>query len=260
MERRTLSGGHEWGTAPDFVGPRHEFRESLLLKLLLSARPSQQMLNVGAGQGSFTRMLEERGFDVVSTDLSPAALEVLRERVAGPVLQADMTNLPFPDESFDVVLAGEVIEHIDDDVAALREAHRVLRANGVLVLSVPAHPGWFGDSDRWAGHVRRYTRDALAETISSAGFDDLRIVPWGFPIASLYHRLLFDKSAAKLAGDSRPRRLQRALLKIGIQVDRLFVGTERGCLGYLGFGRAGQSMSPEQSNLRIGAELYSATP
>ena len=74
--------------------------------------------------------------------MSTRRLEVLREHgVRGEVLLADMTDLPFADDTFDAVVAGEVIEHIENDGLALSEAARVLRPGGVLALSVPAHPG-----------------------------------------------------------------------------------------------------------------------
>ena len=156
-----MTTAHEWGTAPDFVGPRHALRESLLLELFVAARPGPQVLNVGAGQGSFSQLLEARGFAVTSAEASPAAVDVLRLRTAGEVVEADAAALPFADGTFDAVILGEVLEHLDDDVAALREARRVLSAGGVIAASVPRNPAWFSASDRWAGHVRRYTREAL---------------------------------------------------------------------------------------------------
>ena len=176
-----VSAAHAWGTAPDFVGPRHELRERLLLDLLPSARPGNDVLNVGAGQGSFTRLLEDRGFRVVSADVSPLAVDVLASRVHGEAFLADLTELPFADASFDAVVAGEVLEHIEDDAKALSEAARVLRPGGVAAISVPAHPEWFGPSDRWAGHVRRYTRATLARAISEAGLTLERMTAVGFP-------------------------------------------------------------------------------
>ncbi len=229
---------HEWGTAPDFVGSRHEFRERLLFDLLASADPGPRVLNVGAGQGSFTRLLEEQGFDVVSSDLSPSAVEVLASRVRGDVVLADMTRLPFADDSFDAVVAGEVLEHIENDRDALSEARRVLRLGGALLLSVPAHPEWFGASDRWAGHVRRYTSDDLTRVIENAGLELERVIPWGFPFAALYHRAVYDKRAAGLAEDGRERRVAKRILAAALLIDRLFVGVERGCLGYLALARA----------------------
>jgi SAM-dependent methyltransferase len=234
---------HEWGTAPDFVGPRHELRERLLLKLFLSAEPGRKVLNAGAGQGSFSRVLEESGFDVVSTDVSPAACDVLSRRVRGPVVRADVTALPFADESFDAVVLGEVIEHVADDVSALEETRRLLRPGGVAALSVPAHPSWFGPSDEWAGHVRRYTRDSLTAACVVAELDVVRCVGWGFPVCAAYHRWIYDRRAAQLgeAGAVRApaQRAGLAILKVALQVDRLFVGVERGALGYLLLARRG---------------------
>ena len=80
---------------PDFVGPRHRLREALLLRLFLSARPGRTVLNVGAGQGTFSQLLEERGFEVTSVDPLPAAVELLRARVRGPVLAGTAESLPF---------------------------------------------------------------------------------------------------------------------------------------------------------------------
>ena len=228
---------HEWGSAPDFVGPRHELRERLLLDLLLSADPGSRILNVGAGQGSFTLLLEERGYEVVSADVSEPAVAVLEARVRGEVVLADLTNLPFPDRAFGAVVAGEVLEHIGDDHAALSEAARVLRPGGVVALSVPAHPAWFGASDRWAGHVRRYTRGMLVRTIADAGLALERVRPWGFPMSALYHRAIYDKRAATLATDGREHRVAKSALRVALTVDRLFVGIERGCLGYLALAR-----------------------
>jgi SAM-dependent methyltransferase len=229
---------HEWGTAPDFVGPRHAFRERLLLDLFRSAGPGPMVLNVGAGQGSFTRLLEDDGFEVVSTDVSETAVAVCRQRVRGDVQLADMTDLPFDDASFDAVVAGEVLEHIEEDVRALAEAARVLRAGGVVAVSVPAHPAWFGASDRWAGHVRRYTRESLTGALSSAGLSVELVRPWGFPIAALYHRTVYDKRAESAVADGREHRLAKSLLGAALTIDRLFVGVERGCLGYLALARA----------------------
>lgn len=228
---------HAWGTAPDFVGPRHELREKLLLDMFLAADPGPRVLNVGAGQGSFTRLIEERGYEVVSSDVSRAAVDVLRDRVRGEVLQADMTDLPFADRVFDAVVAGEVIEHIEDDHRALSEAARVLRPDGVLALSVPAHPAWFGASDRWAGHVRRYTQATLTQAFEGAGFTLERLRAWGFPMSALYHRAIYDKRAAALAAEQREHRAALRVLRLALQVDRLFVGVERGCLGYLALAR-----------------------
>lgn len=229
-----MSAKHEWGSAPDFVGPRHALRERLLLDLLLSANPGPRVLNAGAGQGTFSKRLEERGFDVTSVDDSEAAVEVLRRRLAGEVRRADVASLPFADESFDAAVLGEVLEHVPDDAAALREVARVLRPGGVVAISVPAGER-LGPSDRWAGHFRRYNRARLLDLCAEASLRVRRCVAWGFPFSALYHRHLYERRLDR-HGAAPPRRWERpalAVLGLVLQVDRLFVGVERGALGYL---------------------------
>ena len=230
-----MTVGHEWGTAPEFVGPRHALRERLLLDLFLSATPGPRVLNAGAGQGTFTGRLEERGFEVTSADDSEAAVELLRARVRGDVLLADVTALPFAEGSFDAAVLGEVLEHVPDDEGALREVKRVLRPKGVLAVSVPAGHERLGSSDRWAGHLRRYSRSMLIGICERAGLRVVRCVAWGFPFSALYHRHLYERRLDR-HGAAPPRRWERPALRalsLLLQIDRLFVGVERGALGYL---------------------------
>ena len=227
--------GHKWGTAPEFVGPRHELRERLLLDLFLSASPGPRVLDGGAGQGTMSSRLEKLGFEVTSTDVSVAAVEFLRKNLSGAVLEADLGELPFADATFDAAVLGEVLEHVDDDRGALTELARVLRPGGVLAVSVPANPALYGPSDEWAGHVRRYTRPALIEACTSSGFTVHRCLGWGFPFSRLYHRHVYERyldrhGPARLGGRHRPL---VAVVGALLQVDRLFVGVERGALGYL---------------------------
>jgi SAM-dependent methyltransferase len=220
---------------PDFVGPRHRLRESLLLRLLLSARPGRTLLNVGAGQGTFSQLLETRDFEVTSVDPSPEAVDLLCARVRGAVLLSAAGELAFEDASFDGAVLGEVLEHIEDDLAALREVARVVRPGGVIAASVPANPAWFGPSDEWAGHHRRYTREALLELCAGTGLTVERLEPWGFPVSSFYHRRIYEPRLSA-QGPAAPRWYLRpavAALGAALQLDRLFVGVERRALGYL---------------------------
>jgi SAM-dependent methyltransferase len=224
---------HQWGTAPDFQGPRHDLRESLLLDALLAATPGRRVLDAGAGSGTFTNRLAAEGFDVTSTDVTDEALEVLRTRVAGPVLRADATSLPFPEESFDAVVLAEVLEHVEDDSGALAEAARVLRPQGVLGITVPRNPAWFSQSDRWAGHVRRYTREELVGRVTAARFEIESCQAWGFPVSALFHRTVFEWTVARTATGSTRLRAGSPLLATLLRLDRHFVGHERGALGYI---------------------------
>lgn len=225
---------------PDFVGPRHRLRERLLLQALLGARPGRVVLNAGAGQGTFSQLLEERGFNVTSLDSSSWATELLRRRVGGTVVCASVEAMPFDDHSFDALVLGEVLEHVENDLAALGEVVRVLRPRGIVAISVPANPRYFGPSDRWAGHFRRYTREGLLSVSAAAGLRVERLSPWGFPCSALYHRFLYDKWIGRV-GALPPKRASKpahSALGLLLNIDRLFVGVERGALGYLLIARA----------------------
>jgi SAM-dependent methyltransferase len=153
----------------------------------------------------------------------------------GEVLEADLGELPFADETFDGAVLGEVLEHVRDDRGALTELARVLRPGGILAVSVPAKPALYGPSDEWAGHVRRYTRPALIEACTEAGLTVHRCLGWGFPFSRLYHRHVYERYLDR-HGPARPGGGHRHLVAaVGalLQVDRLFVGVERGALGYL---------------------------
>jgi SAM-dependent methyltransferase len=226
---------HTWGTTPEFVGPRHELRERLLLGLLLDGEPGQRILNAGAGQGTFTQLLEKRGFAVTSMDASPPAVDLLRDRVQGDVVEGDVCDLPFPDSSFDAVVLGEVLEHVVGDSHAMCEAARVLRPNGLVAISVPSDAVPFGPSDEWAGHVRRYSDARLMELCARAGLRVERLRGWGFPACAFYHQHLYEPRLVRrgATGASQAPRLARGVLSRVLQVDRLFVGVRRGALGYL---------------------------
>jgi ubiquinone/menaquinone biosynthesis C-methylase UbiE len=227
---------HEWGTAPDFVGPRHELREKLLLDVLIHAEPGDVVLNAGAGLGSFSRRLEARGFDVTSTDVSPAAVDHLRRVVRGPVAEADLEALPFDNASFDAVVLGEVLEHVRDDIAGLREVARVLVPGGWWRSRFPPIPPGSRTAIAGQGTSVRYSRGALRAACEAANLRVETCKGWGFPVASSYHRWVYDRRAAKLAAGGPPSRVTNSLmlvLKGLLQIDRLFVGVDRGALGYL---------------------------
>jgi SAM-dependent methyltransferase len=248
-----LLGLHEWGsgTGPEFMGPRHEYRESLILRRLRRGVPEGRVLNAGAGAGSLTASLLAHGYRVTSVDMSDPFLEQLRAITAAhgdresDVQWADLTQLPFPDGSFDGVVCGEVLEHIDDDRAALRELCRVLRPGGVLVATVPANPWLYDWFDKWVGHLRRYTQEGLSARLRDAGFETVEVAGWGFPVTGLYYRLGYRpflrrrmraRAGVEGVASARPslaKRLALRAFRIVIEFDSLFIGRYPGYFGLL---------------------------
>jgi SAM-dependent methyltransferase len=155
----------------------------------LGLRPGMQVLDIGCGNGRHAFESLRRGAEVVATDLDEAALSEVEEmaaamRQAGEVpsggnlrtVRADARRLPFGDAAFDVVIAAEVLEHIDEDSMAIAELHRVLRPGGLIAVTVPR---WWPEQVCWAlsreyheipgGHVRIYRRRQLAERLRRSG-------------------------------------------------------------------------------------------
>jgi 2-polyprenyl-3-methyl-5-hydroxy-6-metoxy-1,4-benzoquinol methylase len=106
--------------------------------VLLDCEPGASVLDVGCGVGSFSTLLAARSLRVACADISEENVEVVRRRhLELPVVRTDATALPFDDDAFDAAVLMEVLEHVEDDRAALSELRRVVRDDGLLILSVP---------------------------------------------------------------------------------------------------------------------------
>ena len=129
-----------------------------------------RILDVGCGTGANLVMLSQFG-DAEGVDISPDALAFCRERGLRNVKLGAAEQLPFADGSFDIVTAFDVVEHMDDDVAGLREMRRVLQPNGRLLLFVPTFMFLWGVQDEVSNHRRRYRLPELRRVVREAGFE-----------------------------------------------------------------------------------------
>jgi SAM-dependent methyltransferase len=150
-----------------FRGRRLLFAEELrVLKNGMNAK----FLDIGTGTGSNLRMLRQEGYrNITGVDLNPLAIRYCVAKGFTSVLLGGATSLPFAEGQFDVVLATDTIEHIEDDQKALHEIHRVLAPGGHVMITVPAFPSLWGLQDDVAHHKRRYRMADLTEKIRSSG-------------------------------------------------------------------------------------------
>ncbi|MCO6007651.1 class I SAM-dependent methyltransferase [Actinoallomurus purpureus] len=191
--------------------------------------PGEHVLDMGCGAGRHAFELYRRGAHVVAFDRDErelaevatmfAAMDLEGEAPEGAsarTVTGDALRLPFPDDTFDKIVAAEVLEHIPDDMAAMAELLRVLKPGGELAVTVPS---WLPERICWAlsedyhtapgGHVRIYTRAELEAKLKSTGFEvgdhhhahGLHAPYWwikcavgvnndGHPLAKAYHQVL----------------------------------------------------------------------
>jgi 2-polyprenyl-3-methyl-5-hydroxy-6-metoxy-1,4-benzoquinol methylase len=130
-----------------------------------------RVLEIGAGHGEMTQRLV-RNHSVTATDLSPRCVDELRTKFAGnPGVTVELADAGSIDRSveYDSAILVNVLEHIEDDVDALRDIGARLRPGGRIAIFVPAFEGLYSDFDRKVGHRRRYRRSHLVEVVDAAG-------------------------------------------------------------------------------------------
>ena len=171
-------------------------RSESVVRWARSLPPGSTILDVGSASGGNTILLSELGFDLTSLEMSDLGVELQLKRGI-TVIKGDATNLPFQSESFDAVLCLDVLEHIEDDVSALKEMYRVTKQGGKFLFSVPEDPKLWSDHDEAVSHVRRYLRKDFENKISEAGFQILHtrssVVSLKWPI-KIYR--LFSKGSS----------------------------------------------------------------
>ena len=129
-----------------------------------------RILDVGCGTGANLLMLSQYG-DAEGVDVSEDALAFCRERGLDQVRQGAGEELPYDDNTFDLVTAFDVVEHMDDDLAGLREMFRVLRPGGHALIFVPTFMFLWGVQDDVSNHRRRYRLPELRRVMEQAGFE-----------------------------------------------------------------------------------------
>jgi 2-polyprenyl-3-methyl-5-hydroxy-6-metoxy-1,4-benzoquinol methylase len=176
-----------WDSLPEGLEPSDW---AVRLRFLLAhVRAGDRVLDVGCGEGRFAAELARVGASVVGIDVAEEPLR--RARALEPDLDLRLVDDEGPwqlaDSSFDVVWAGEVIEHVLDTAAWLSEIRRVLRSAGVLLVSTPAHSrlrllglavsrnAFAEHFDPRGEHLRFYSRDTLVRLIEDFGFEQVSV-------------------------------------------------------------------------------------
>lgn len=180
-----------------FVG-RRAILESFLKEIIQKSKTQNpRILDVGCGTGANLEMLSQFG-RAQGVDVSDDALEFCRTK--GLNVQKGLAEaLPYEEDSFEITTALDVIEHLDDDIAGLREMYRVTKQGGYTLIFVPAFMWLWGVQDDVSNHRIRYTRRQIVERLEKVGYtiDRATYANWTFFTPILAGRTLMRLTGIK---------------------------------------------------------------
>jgi ubiquinone/menaquinone biosynthesis C-methylase UbiE len=200
-------------------------RELLRRILAKTGRKFESALDLGCGVGSNFEVLKSFSKNVIGIDSSNEAIKYCKNRGYDKLMKMDALKMKFKNNSFDLVLCSDVLEHIDDK-KAVDEILRVLKPKGIFVFSVPAHNYLWGPTDVISNHRKRYEKADLIELMEDK-FEIIKMGYWNFSmfIPNLIFtgmlRIVKRDKKAKNTLEFIPKFLNRAIYKI-ISVENKF--------------------------------------
>lgn len=187
---RNLERFHWW-----FVGRRKLFR---VLFSFVGVQDDLRVIDIGCGVGSNLRLLQSMGFKLVGMDSEMYSLLQTRKSLSTvPLVNGDVMRLPVKADGIDLILASDILEHLDEDTIAIREIYRVLKSEGKVIFTVPAFRSLWGVQDIAGMHRRRYSKKELLKKIEGEGFKILRSSYFNF---FLFFPILIGRRIIHLLG------------------------------------------------------------
>jgi len=159
-------------------------------RLVTEFRLSGPFLDIGCGIGDVSRHFALKGWPGVAIDFSDAVIEKARENLA-EFKNVDVKKESFfqAEGSFNTIFCLDVLEHIEDDTAALKRISSLLSTDGYLILSVPSNPKEWRWDDDFYGHYRRYSMEEIKKKLMEAGLRSLVFWDFTYPVFWLMRRI-----------------------------------------------------------------------
>lgn len=198
--------------------PRYQLRKYALKKLLgrMGAGNGKSIYEIGYGAGEIFHLYTQLGLRVYGYDFSEYAYEY-----ASKNFQDDRIELfqekPEPKKQYDFVVACEVLEHIEDDLAMLKEWKGYVKDTGKMIISVPAHKKRWGAADVYVGHFRRYERKELKKKFARAGLQIEEIYTYDFPECFLLDRMRDGDYGKKIKREKTAKTQEEYTKRSGVE-------------------------------------------
>lgn len=187
-----------------FATPNEYSRFRLIKRLLKNIPASRELecLEIGCGNGSFISNISSYGFKMTGIDISDKSVQVAQKN--NPSAAISKKSLFDEKEKYDIVFCFEVLEHIENDVEAIRKIPQLIKDGGFLICSVPAHASLYYDVvDKHYGHFRRYEKRGLINLLQSNNLKVIDFWSYGLKLASILAKTFFSyraKSGVKFRG------------------------------------------------------------
>lgn len=150
----------------------------LLARRYFRQEKNIKILDIGCGTGDDIQLLSKFGIVFGIEHSSEAITNCIVSRKLNKVTRSDAEELNFKDNVFDCVVMLDVLEHLKNDTKAIKEIYRVLKKNGIAIISVPAHQMLWSGHDEALGHIRRYSKKELRFLINCARFSIEKLTFW----------------------------------------------------------------------------------
>lgn len=150
-----------------------------LIKKQVGDNKALKVLNLGVATGASSEMLNDFGH-VTSSEYDTETCEFLRTQLKMDVIQASITELPFENDTFDLVCAFDVVEHVENDTKAFSEMKRVAKSNGLVVTTVPAFMSLWSEHDVINHHFRRYDKNQILTLVQHTGLKEIHSTYFNF--------------------------------------------------------------------------------
>jgi SAM-dependent methyltransferase len=214
----------------DFLAKSFDLYAQTKYKLLLDSLSTGgrlRLLNAGCGSGELSILLAAQGHDVVGIDPEPAYVKLAEENAR----RAGVDSCRFETASieafrsrqpFDGVVSTDVLEHIEDDVTAMRKLASLVRPGGKVLLTVPAGPWLFGYHDEQLGHFRRYSPKTLRALVAPF-CESMSVRTFGFtllPVCLMYSKWLRRPYPVAESCDTARSPWRARILKTLLEIDR----------------------------------------
>ncbi len=192
---------NEWGLRKikiDKLNPRHRFNRLIVIKYIKKQKNVKEICEIGCGVGLLSSMLAKRGYHIDGYDIDPKAIELAKKIGHKNVnfYVSDIFKIN-ANGKYDLVCNTSVIEHIEDDVGALKKMYDLLRPGGVAIIGVPISKEHMSECDKKWGHFRRYNRKSLSEKMKQAGFTIIAHRYYEYPLLKWFYYWFYLPAARK---------------------------------------------------------------